>query len=241
MSQELREGLLNPCPGSPIPHHSQPETHIHLFRPGKDPPVARKGTPGGRLPEDDARTVRQVTDVRPQGESPQDPPRVDQGGVSGHSARGAIGTDHEVSVQIEAGAEPVPVDPSLFLQRFDRSRLYRDRPRFDGRVMEQGIEYCARDGNSMPRVGEAFAARQSDGAPGRPHDRDLPDGSPDRCGYPQLGQHLESPGADDVAARLVTRKGRLVDQGDPGTATGQHQRRHAAGRTSAHDDDVKAR
>ena len=49
-----------------------------------------------------------------------------------------------------------------------------------------------------------------------------------RHGQPEVGKHLHAPRPDQVAAGLVPGEGRLVGQGDPGAAAGEHQGGDAA-------------
>ena len=64
----------------------------------------------------------------------------------------------------------------------------------------------------MSGVREPFAAGQPHPSTGRAHDLDLTDLAPDGCGNSEVVEHLEAAGSDDVATRLVTGEGRLVDQ-----------------------------
>ena len=58
---------------------------------------------------------------------------------------------------------------------------------------------------------------------------------------PEIRQNLHPAGPHQVAACLVAREGRLVDERDPGTGPGEHQRGDAAGRPGADHHRIEAR
>ena len=183
VSQEARELLLNPRSRSPIPHRPQTQTHVRPSSgPGEDPSVPRKGPPGGRLPQDDGRDVDDFGDVCPDGEPPQHPPRIDQLRIRCYPARGAIRSDHKISAQIVARAQPIPVDPALPLERLHGTPMERNSTRVNRGIVQERVEDRPRHRRAMVGVGEPLAARQQRSTTGRADDRDLADVTTDRRG-----------------------------------------------------------
>ncbi len=199
---------IRPCPDA------EPDVGAALLS-GKDPAVAWERAPGRRLPQDDGREIDRLRQVGAHGKTPQNPVRVDQVRRRRDFARGAVRTDHEVGLQGLAGAQPVAADPSLPVQRFVRPPDQGCGPCIDRRRVEHGVEHRPRDRSAMSGVGKPIRRRELHPATARTDDEHVADVTPDRRSQPEIAQHLEAPGPDHVAARLVTREGRFVDQRDP--------------------------
>ncbi len=136
--QEARQLLLDPRSSSAVPHRPQTQTHVRpSCGPGKDPPVARKGTPGSRLPQHDGGDVDDLGGVGPDGEPPQHLPCFDHLRIGRHPARGAIRPDHKICVQIVAGAQPISADPALPLQRLHGAPMERFSTGVQGGLVQE--------------------------------------------------------------------------------------------------------
>ena len=78
-------------------------------------------------------------------------------------------------------------------------------------------------------------------ATGRTDDEHVTDVAARWCSQFEIGEQLQTTGSDHVTARLVTREGRFVDQGDLCPAPSKHKGGNAAGRAASNDEYVKAR
>ena len=90
----------------------------------------------------------------------------------------------------------------------------------------------------MPGVAAAAEGGQPGPVPGRAGHQQV--GALARVGHaqPELVEQLHATRSDQVPAGLVPGEGRLVHQRDPGSAAGEHQGGHAAGRPGADNDRV---
>ena len=178
-------------------------------------------------------TVDVLRDVAPVSEAPQHGTGVNEAGGRGDATGGAVGTDDDIG------------DESTAIVELDGRVAHVGHPardRFgtggDGGVADPRIEAQPGDGQAVVGIGPSGPGRQEHPAPGRADHDHRPDVPAGRRRQTERCQQRQRPGPDKVAARLVPAEGRLVDQGHPCTAAGQHQGRRAAGRSRADHDGV---
>jgi hypothetical protein len=106
-------------------------------------------------------------------------------------------------MEIHTCTQAVTVDPSFYLDWVNCASVHRNGARFDGHVVERGIEDRPGDRSSVSRVGQSLATRQRRPSTGRADNHYLADIASDRRRQAEVGQYLEAPRADDVPTGLV--------------------------------------
>ncbi len=241
MSEEVGQGPHRAGTGlavSPRPD-AEPDVGAVLLS-GKDPAVSGERMPGRRVPQHDGREIDHLRQVGAHGKTPQNPVRIHETRGRGDFARRPVGADHEVGVDRLSAAQPVADDPSLLFERLLRPPDEGGDPRFDRGLVQHGVERRPRDRRAVAGIRQAVGTREAHPATGGTDDQHVADVTPDRPRQPEVAQQLEAAGPDHVAAGLVPWEGRFVDQGDTHTTPSEHESGHAARRSAAYDEHVKA-
>ncbi len=210
--------------------HADADADVGLpVRAGEQPAVAGVDPPRRRLQQDQQRQRDLAGDIGADREPPQRRPGVQHPGQPGDRAQRPVGADDHVPGQALAVAgqhrahRPVRVplhggDPGPHAGRPGRERGLAQRV----------VERRPGDHDPVSRVAAPGEGRQPAPPPGGADREQVGTLARVRHGHPQVGKHLHAPRPDQVAAGLVPGEGRLVGQGDPGTAAGQHQGGDAA-------------
>ena len=93
----------------------------------------------------------------------------------------------------------------------------------------------------MSRVSETIGTGELHPSTGRTDDEHVAYVAARRRGQPEIGEELQASRADHIAARLVARERRFVDQCHPYPAPSQYQGSDAAGWAAPDNENVKAR
>jgi hypothetical protein len=119
-------------------------------------------------------------------------------------------------------------------------RATSPRQRRHRRGVEHQVETSARHGERTARVAVPVVTRQAHApAGGADHHHVVHPRGPRDLDV-EIAQQADPPGPDEITARLVAGKGRLVDQGDACRATGENEGGDAARRTRPDNEDVEA-
>jgi hypothetical protein len=186
------------------------------------------------------RKVDAVVDIRTHRESPQHPAVIDKVGGGGDAARSAVGSDDDVGTKLGSGREREPLESPVTPQRFGRTIHERFGACTNRGLVERCVELDAREREGMAGIGEAGEARESNPMCGGSDDNHVAHRHRTRDGDAEVGEELDSSWAYQVAARLVARELGLVDERDPGAASGQYRRRDAARRPRSNDERIEA-
>ena len=120
----------------------------------------------------------------------------------------------------------------------DGLAAHRGGPGFDRHVMERGVEHGSRHRRAVSRVVQSLPRREAYATASRTQNDDVTHFPPGWWWQTEVGQHLEGARTDDVTARFVTGKCRLVHQCHRSPASRQAERRDAARWACTYDDDV---
>jgi hypothetical protein len=104
--------------------------------------------------------------------------------------------------------------------------------------MEPGVEALSCDGQPMIGVRLSGSSREYNASTGRAEHDHFADRAARRWCEVEFAQKGQPAGSDEVAAGLVPRECRRVDERHPSTGAGQDESSNAAGGTATNHDDV---